>query len=678
MNIDMIKKYYWIPILILIFIISFEVRAIGIVPDKLLSYDPIFQYRHLRYIADYGTLPAWDELTYYTGREISTGLVSLFQYVITFWIYRIINVLTPMGLMTAAAYSAALYGALISVAAFLLVRELSNNEGGLLAAALVGTAPQILSRTFGASFDTDQLVVFFILFTLWLSIRMLKYKTPASIFFAFSGFFMFAMLWVMWTYPLILVGGVLVFYLLITYLFEHKLNFKANKIKNHIYKYKDEIIVFASLFVILFGVLLLFGTNLILSMLDLVGFATQAEKLIVNISIAELQNVSLLDLQTWILALGRIALGDAIVDTLALLFIFGCIAFAVYYSFKNKKLFEFSAILVLTIFTLYTLFRGIRFTEFTSAIFLSVAGVGFGYLIEFLKKDKLYLSLICGVGFFVAFVSIGIAFMMAPSLGPDMDKNWDSAWQFLKENTNELAIVGTWWDPGHMIAGLAERRNFADGAHCGSPACMYGINDRITDTGKIFATDNEDEAINLIRKYKGDSTEVYWIASSDLIGKFQWIQYFGTGCDARTDQRCPLYLPMQLQSVSQTKSGYSVFNYNNVKIILRGNEIIPILINNRNGALFSEIIVYENNTAIPYKISNVNTTEIENEMRVRMSSEQIPYTVLVMPDGQNIILIPPHLRNNIFTKMFFFDGQGLTRFKEVFSNSDVKIFKVVL
>jgi hypothetical protein len=40
-------------------------------------------------------------------------------------------------------------------------------------------------------------------------------------------------------------------------------------------------------------------------------------------------------------------------------------------------------------------------------------------------------------------------------------------------------------------------------------------------------------------------------------------------------------------------------------------------------------------------------------------------------------VIPPTLRNSVFTKMFMLEGQGLNNFKEVFRNEQVKIFEVL-
>ncbi|MBU5574947.1 MAG: STT3 domain-containing protein [Candidatus Aenigmatarchaeota archaeon] len=680
MNISKFLEKSWILILLIIFIISFWVRAVGIIPDKILSYDPVFEYRYLRYLVDFGTIPVWDELGYYVGRPSGVFGPALPQEILTIFIYNLLKFFISISLITAATYSAAFFGALIPIAAFLLVREISNNNwGALLSAALIGTAPQILIRTFGASYDTDQLVLFFILVTLWLGIRVIKFKTPSSIFLATTGFFLFATMWNMFTYTLILSFAFFIFYFIFSYI--HKFGIKTinfQKIKENIFYFKNEIVSLLVLFFSLFVFLILNRTNLIELIFNILGFAFAAEKLIVNISIAELQTVSLLDVSTWILSMGRIMIGNELVDIIIFSFFISMILFSLYYLYKNKKIFEFSILFTLIVFGSYTVIRGIRFTEFTSALFLSIIGIGFSYFLIFLKDEKIYKSILIGLAIFTVLISFSIAIEMGPKLGPDTDKNWNDAWEFLKKNTNELSLVGTWWDPGHMIAGLAERRNLADGAHCGNKDCLFGINDRITDTGRIFSIENETEALNLIRKYKGTSPEVYWIASSDLIGKFQWIQYFGTGCDARKEQRCPLYLQIGLQNINNSEYGSLILNYGNIKILLKDNKLIPIYIEKRNGMLFSEIIYYENEKIKSIKDIEINSTEIGKELNIKLLNQTIPYSLYLSKKAEYIVIIPPNLRNSIFTKMFFFDGEGLTNFEKVFSNEDVKIFKVKL
>jgi hypothetical protein len=49
----------------------------------------------------------------------------------------------------------------------------------------------------------------------------------------------------------------------------------------------------------------------------------------------------------------------------------------------------------------------------------------------------------------------------------------------------------------------------------------------------------------------------------------------------------------------------------------------------------------------------------------------------VDPSFQAVIFMDAPVRDSIFTKLFFWDGEGLKHFEMVYSNSEVKIFKVI-
>lgn len=139
-----VKKYLWVFALVFIFLFSYYIRAVNITPNRLLSFDPIFQYRYTYYIANYGHMPAWDELTYYAGRSIDINTSPPLMLYITAVIYWLLKSF-GLSLMTVASYMSAIYGAAIILPAFLLGRELSNKYGGLLSALLMGTAPPNIS-----------------------------------------------------------------------------------------------------------------------------------------------------------------------------------------------------------------------------------------------------------------------------------------------------------------------------------------------------------------------------------------------------------------------------------------------------------------------------------------------------------------------------------------------------
>ncbi len=728
-----LMKLTEITLLLIIFSLAFYVRVESVVPDRILSYDPVYQYRFTKYFVQWGFFPDWDELSYYVGRKFYmpplmfyvTGIIykvllklSPFLYTLPFEWFK--NMFGHMTLKTAASLSATFYGALIAISAYLLGKELSNGWGGVLSAALVSFSPQILIRTFGASYDTDQLVLFFILLTLWAGIRLFKKPNIYNFFVALFSFTAFMLTWNMFWYTffiyvaiiggyyyisiikklynekrfveiLILIISPVILYalmyisfagfflfssifVLVLFYYVFSILDKKQEILNHL-------LYSVALFVSLVAIGILEKLAVIKWLFDIIGFATKPEVWIVNISIAELQPIGL-NIGALIKSFGGYVFNYFYLDIGLLLLFISVIIFQVTYMRKKDEK-QFSAILVLTLFAFLTVTRGIRFTEYSSAILLTLVSSGFIYLHKIFSKERVFQHIITGIIISLFFLSSTIALQYGPNLGPDMDKNWDNTWEFLRTKTPELSVVGTWWDPGHMITGYAARRVIADGAHCGFE-CMLTINDRITDLGKIFATNNENESIMLLRKYKGTANRVYWIASKDLIQKYQWLQYFGTGCDARVDKNCELYTLIPQTNVYFNEDGsVSMRVYGNIGYIDLSNTPIVFFTRGKNAALFKEIWYYENGTVQKLDLEKYNKTQIIESlnpifrnMGYRLSSTFMPLTLWISEDKSYVVVIPESLKDDMFTKMFFLDGEGLKRFKLVYKNPEVRIYEV--
>lgn len=688
MKVDIIKKYWYVFVLAFILFLSFYIRSTNIVPDRLLSFDPTFQYRYTKYVVDYGHLPAWDELTYYVGRLIEINTSPPLMLYITTVVYWLISSL-GMSLLTVCAYMSAIYGALIVIPTFLLARELSNEYGGLFAALLIGTAPQILTRTFGSSYDTDQIVLFFMIFTLFAGVYGLRKKTIAGYCLSLAAFAGFLLTWGFSMYSFFILLGFVVIYFVLN-LFTEKVQKKPGleeNIRGSFSKVKEDFLFLIMLIVGLGGFAVANGENILYHISSVLSFVGSAEQWIVNISIAELQPFSIFNLDGWIVSMGRFVTGQALIDISILLVFTVFIIMGFFINFKKRNLFVLAFLMTLLIVGIYTTFRGIRFTEFTSTMFIVLIAAGFGSLTKWMGNDTMKKTIVLGTAIFISLIAFNISMEMSKQLGPDINPNWDDAWEFLKTDTPEQSIVGTWWDPGHMINAIAERRNYADGAHC-HDQCLYTINDRITDLGKIMVTADENESLNLIRKYQGDSPTVYWIASDDLIGKFRWLQYFGTGCDGVYDSECPLYIQLSQSSQSVDENGNIVFlNYDmgdqtSMKIY-NAQLPIPMLVQGINIALFDELIFYNGTAPIairlgPEEINSLVTTlkPLESQLGARFTNQTIPMTVWMPSHYQYIVIIPPNLRNAVFTRMFMLEGQGLDNFKQVFRNEQVKIYEV--
>ncbi len=767
--INLIKSKWWIFALIVIFLLSYHIRSINIVEDRVLSFDPVYQYRYTYYFAEWGHVPIWDELTYYVGRSAGAAVAPPLMFYITTLIYFLFQS-TGISLLTTSAYMSAIYGALIIIPAFLLGRELSNKYGGLISAFLIGTAPQILVRTFGPSYDTDQLVLFFLILTTYLGLYALRKRTVASVSLAIIGFVGFMMTWIFFLYPFVILSFFVLVYFLVNYFINAK-GEKAKEIKAaSLLKLRNHVIVLAVIFISLVLVGSVTGMNVFNNLFKLVGFAQAAETSIVNISIAELQEVSRINIPileiflvpiaivfevffsllfvTYLISkdifkkkvllpiifilvffsifiatgilfgldkylvnisqdaafgdyfwtyissisipIGRFLAGNHYLNLITLISLISSVILGIITTVrKNMRVAMF--LMTLLPVSFYTLSRGVRFTEFTSALLLIMVAVGIGYLIKtgLEVKNPVFKSVTIGIGIYLILIGGSIATEYGQGLGPDMNANWDNAWTFIKNETPELSIVGTWWDPGHMIAGQGERRNFADGAHCPPERCFYPINTRITDLGRIMSTDNETLSLELIRKYQGTSPKVYWIASDDLIGKYRWLQYFGLGCDGTGQHtlnghmKCPLYAQLGYQNFYQTPGGISIMDYGSVKVLM-GDIPFPIYVEGRYMLLFEEYIFYDGQRLTTINLNNFNETEmmesvrrLEDELGFILSEQKVQYTLWVPGHRSYVVMIPPNLRNTVFTKMFMLEGEGLEHFKQVYKNDQIKIYEVV-
>lgn len=262
--------------------------------------------------------------------------------------------------------------------------------------------------------------------------------------------------------------------------------------------------------------------------------------------------------------------------------------------------------------------------------------------------------------------------------GEMLPGNWEQAFNWLRDNTAKDSVVGSWWDPGHDINTYAERRNVADGAHCPDTDCKPGLNTRIQDLGKIFCTTDEEEGFKIFTKYRGEASEMYWIASDDLVGKFRWLQYFGCACDGtgiytpNGQQKCPLYSQIGANRVAYDNSGNIAAYYytpegSREQIVMgkQQDRWVVIYTADNSTFLFPRQVIYEGEKPVIYDYSSQNNT--------------LPGggTVWVHPSKGYTVHIPPHLEKALFTRMFFYE-EDLKRFEMVFKSNEIKIYKARL
>lgn len=686
--------------LLLVVILGVFIRSSTLDSPTVLDYDPWWWYRHAKEIYDNNFhIPTWDVLSYYPpGRPYQLNQGWPFTIAI---IYEVLSkFFTDITFMKAAILSPLLMVALIPIPAFLLGRMLSNNIGGILTALFAVAAPTFIGVSMAGYSDTDAPFVFYMflsVFAIFLAIKMSKKKLLSIPFYAFAVavnilfIFTWGAGWISLILFLAFIPSFIVFRLLEEMRHRKKLGIF----------WKELLPDFKSIF---FPLLIIFlATNTIGFFL---GFKTMfhslvgglaftgfgGEPLIVNISVAELQIVNIFTKAGFFAVAGRVGLFPTILTLIGL-------PLLVLYKFYKKEKINFFEIFlyIWAVATFYLILKGVRFSLF----FLVPASISSGYVIgnlfKYLRsKNLLFFSTIFSLIGILTFASISNAVQVGyASGGLSVSQNWYDALDWLKENADKDSLVATWWDPGHIITGYTGLKVHADGAHCNPASCIpYNHNFRIRDMGRIMSTNDENESIEIIKNYTHlteeqcnaakkklgsivpddackDVSEVYIIASNDLIGKYFWMSCFGTfdmnlwKTTGGKQWKCDGKNFIQVPFTNVDKQGLPVYSQGGLTITLlqNGTDLLAVVNSPGQGvrnSLVSDVIFYQGNTMIHSKPSTNNT---------------IDGMVWIDPSFRVIIFMDPKIRDAVFTKMFFFNGEGLNNFEFVYQNPEVKIYK---
>ncbi len=684
-NLEILKKNLDLLILLLIIYIGFYIRAIN-VPDIVADYDPWWYYRHsVVVLENLFNIPKWDILSFHPpGRpyEVHLGV----EYTLAIF-YKIVSKFINISFMQFFIIAPAIISGLSAIPAYIAVRYLTRSRiAALFSAFFAVLAPSFIGYSVAGYMDSKAFVVFYSFLSIFSLMLAMKRKDLIGYITAIFVNLLFIYTWASggW-YPLIaflfFIPAVLLFRIFEEIL--HKKSFKID-LKHVIEEAKSLVIPFLIvMFTINIITYIWLKETILNSILSAFEFAGIKETLLVNISVAELQSINIFSLEGF----QRVANSVGFLPTI--LTLFGLPALIMFKIFRREKIaFEEIFLFLFALITFYMILHGVRFALIFSVATSLSAGYVIGNFYNYLKsyKNQFFIALFLGTVIYFSLDLFSNAYVFGEqySRGYGIGENWKNALDWLKKHGDSKTLVATWWDPGHIIAGYTGLKVHADGAHCSPKVCIpYDHNIRIQDMGRIFSTSNEEEAYSILKKYTyltkeqceevkkkyGDMiydnilkedpcntniTKVYFIASSDLIGKYYWLTYFGTGTG-----RQYLVLPL----TGRDREGNLVYGNGILTLAFKDDKIVPIL-NVPQQGIFNMIVrklvfVYQGNQ-FTFDYSNV-TQKIDG---------------LVFSDGNAAIYMDPLTANSMFTRLYFFNGEGLRYFKLVYSNPEVKIFEV--
>jgi dolichyl-diphosphooligosaccharide--protein glycosyltransferase len=691
-------------ILLFIFYLSLSVRLITVDQPYLLASDPHFWYRMTKFIVE-NNIPEYDPLRLWpTPPKFNPGL---FPYLAAYS-YHITKFFVNIDLYRFLFWFSAIVAALLVFPAFWIGRELHSNKAGLFAAFFIGLSPSILSRTMAGFFDTDCTNILFSLLTvaLFLSaynrVDETNFRKPVPIILSILcglSLAVFALTWTGFAYIPWLFIGLLFFHFAYKIIIAEGDNF-SKKLKNGFIFFKSHLIVY----IILFLTFLVFtypaeGFGPINSIIKLTTFfqTAKAEGGIfpnVWVSISEEMSASFREV---IARVGTYNFYLGIFGLIALFFLF-------LKNFRKKSIYPetFIFMVLWTLPTLYGSIWAVRFAMLLSIPISICAGIALGILFnffidffkkireDFLRKVAIILLLILIFStFHITYSLYNISYASVKGYGSGISQNWVNAMNWLKNNTPECTVVATYWDPGYWIAALSERKVIFDGGSQNSKKyteledlngldCVedrhgyieeidgikYCVTSRIQDMAGVLYTSNETWAAKVLETYMGNCSELYELASHDLIGKSHWWTYFSNWNPEKGKGQAYDYFMVQLQNQKDLL-------FENGTALIYGPFILKIV--NKNGSQELTPLLLQQGKY--YKIRNLVLTVNNTPTKLTYPDASVPGTLWIDPSLRVAIFMPEQIENSLFTRMFFYNGAGLKYFEPVHLNPEVKLFR---
>lgn len=172
--------------LCLIFFAALILRIYPLMDSQPLvrAFDPWFQLKVSQYIAEngFGAFFNWYDTTTWVpfGRDITSTTYIGVPFTTAFFYFLLNNLGIQVDILTVALVLPAFMGALTTLVAFLLGRELHNNTVGLLSAVFLAFMPAFIQRSIAGFFDNEFIGVFAITLTMFLFTRSIKRDSTFS------------------------------------------------------------------------------------------------------------------------------------------------------------------------------------------------------------------------------------------------------------------------------------------------------------------------------------------------------------------------------------------------------------------------------------------------------------------------------------------------------------------
>ncbi len=613
----------------LIFVLALAIRSHLMIYELFFEFDTYFHARMGAYVIQNLALPTTDWLAYYQLQNAALPAQGAFFWAFTAAIYKVFTL--------GAAYNKelwivfvkvlpALFGALTVSAIYFFGKEMYDKKTGLVMAFFAAVVPAYVYRTMAGQFEEDSLGFLWMVIGFLFLVKALKQPSfdKKSVGLALvSGIFFGIMAWTWEMFmlvPMILIGYVVTS--LVLFWFRNE---KKAQIFNFLKICAITFLVFSLLAVIFTG------TGWIQRSID---YVTQYAP----VSAENIERASQKGEGVLAATVGEENLGLPFwFDKYNALIIFPILAVVLLPLKILKRNDRFGLILFIWLgITAFMAFNKLKFTYTFGIPLAFAAGIVFSELLIFVKDRSPFEKKTVMISFaFLCLVGVGAASIFVTTKVPtiEQDNGWKEALSWIKNNTAEDARFFNWWDNGHHLTFMGERKASVDNRNLDLQAD--------TDYGLFILSSSEEEAYNLLDRYDAD----YVIIDNGVL----------------------------TQMTSMGMYAYNTTNVSDPRII----KYFGVVFNcNRNFDQLTQVSTFAcgPNTLSESQIGSMPVSWISTPNQ--LLERTVPGFVYSTP-SKNFLFLFNEASNNSFGARLWFNDPLITKFEQVYFGNGIKVFKVV-
>ncbi len=155
-------KYFEILLIFLVLVFAFGIRAHNFKYETVFGFDSYWHGRLISYIMEDGWLPDNDPLAFYAQGgtpfpQAGPSYVFWFIGALMFKLMFFFSAYSPEKMLLVMKIAPALFGSLVILVMYFLVRTLVNKESAFIVSFLLAASPAYAYRTMGGFFEEDSL-----------------------------------------------------------------------------------------------------------------------------------------------------------------------------------------------------------------------------------------------------------------------------------------------------------------------------------------------------------------------------------------------------------------------------------------------------------------------------------------------------------------------------------------